>query len=115
MKHLFLALVFTLWSLAAQAATYEELADLFANNQGLRAKVVVAATVKAEAIFAEATPSAARLQWAQDVLANPESVGNQLLSYVLAANKGATVAVITGATDASIQANVDTAIDKMVP
>lgn len=95
-------------------ATYQELADLLENNQGLRSKVEVATVVKAESIFAEASPSAARLTWAQETLDQPRSRGLQFLAYVLAANKDASSAAIVGASDAAIQANVDAAVEKIV-
>lgn len=93
------------------------LAELFNLHQSaeLRHKVAAAAMIKARAITEEATPSAARLQWAEDALADPEAVALLLLRYVLAANATAQVTQIEGATDSTIQTAVDAAIDAIRP
>ncbi len=52
-----------------------------------------------------------RLLWAQRAYRDPVGVGAEMLPAVLAANKDATVANITGATDAAIQTNVGDAVD----
>ena len=96
-------------------ATYSELAALVADNQALRAKVLVAVIIKAEDILGEVTPTADRLAWASSALASPSAVTDELYHYVLAANSGATVTNILGATDAAIQANVDTAVNALHP
>jgi hypothetical protein len=95
-------------------ATYIELFDL-RSNDSLRNKVAVAVAVKADGIIGEASPTAARLQWAQDALASPGGQVSMAYNAVLAANKGATVAAITGSSDSAIQTNVDAAIDKFYP
>jgi hypothetical protein len=99
-------------------ATLFELTQLYDNNEGLRAKVVIAAAIRAQEIVDEAAVQPIRLQWAIDTLANPDSRGNLLLGYVLGANSGAPVGPpggILGATDAAIITNVNAAIDKIVP
>ncbi|MGI9297823.1 MAG: hypothetical protein ACR2QC_07985 [Gammaproteobacteria bacterium] len=96
-------------------ATLTELYDLANNNQGLLPKVVSAGVIKSESILGEVTPGANRLQWAIDTLDKPGSRGNCLLNYILAANSSATVQQIVDALDPSIQANVDAAIDAIVP
>lgn len=98
-------------------ATLAELKSLFGEGP-LKDVVEVAICVKAVAIIAEATPSAARLAWAQGVFANSETEAKNLLKYVLAANDDKTVAQIwsaAGGDAAAFQANVSTAIDKLYP
>lgn len=99
-------------------ATYAQLKGLIdgsTDDGGLRGKVLVASLVKAEGILAEVSPTADRLAFASDVLDKPEAALDGLFNYVLAANDTASVATITGATDAAIQTNVDAAIDALHP
>lgn len=57
------------------------------------------------------TNNANRLLWAAIVFNNPRSEADRMLWALLAANSDATVANITGATDAAIQVNVNAAVD----
>ena len=94
-------------------ATYAELRGLFSNS-GLKNAVSVACIVAAEAIRNEDAGTANhanRLVWAKKAFASPDSVSTEMLMALLAANKEASVATITGATDSAIQAKVDAAID----
>lgn len=94
-------------------ATYAELYQLI-NNNDLLDKIQVAAIVAAHGIVGTQTPPANQSQrekWAVQVFSSPRSVANKLVPFVLAANKGAATAQITGAADTAIQANVDAAID----
>lgn len=93
-------------------ATYAELWALGSNNDGLLQKVAVAAAIKAQSLTA-GTPTAAEVQWAREVFADPRGKAPAILYAVLAANKAATVAQINGATDAQIQAHVDLAVEKI--
>lgn len=93
-------------------ATYEEIFDLHSNSM-LRNRIAVAVAVKAQGLIDAASPTAAHLTWARDALRNPTSKAVELMHYVLAANKSATVAQILSATDAAIQANVNAAVDKL--
>ena len=95
-------------------ATLAELQTL-AHNNDLRGKIERAITIKALVITKEATPSIDRLEWAEDALSTPETQIVLMLNYVLAENANATVVQIIGATDTSIQTNVDTAIDALHP
>ena len=93
-------------------ASYMELRNLFSSD--IKNKVEVACIVAAEAIRSEdpaTTNHANRLLWAKAAFANPGGMSNQMLMALLAANKDATVAQITGASDAAIQAKVDAAVD----
>ena len=93
-------------------ATYEELYGL-RNDDTLRAKVAVAAVIAAQAKLA-GTPTAAEAAWARGVIANPMATADQVVHLVLAANNTASVAAITGATDASVQTNVDAVVDGLI-
>jgi len=94
-------------------ATYLELRSLF-NNDDLRNKIEVACVIAAEAVRTESPAAenhANRLIWAKRAFENPTSIRDQMLMALLAANKDLSVAAITSATDAQVQAKVDTAID----
>lgn len=94
-------------------ATYMELKALFSHSD-LQDKVEVACIVAAETIRAEAADTdnhANRFVWAKRAFASASAVRNEMLAALLAANKDATVAQITGATDTAIQAKVDAAVD----
>lgn len=94
-------------------ATYLELEDLFGNGT-LKAKIRAAVIIAAESIRTEdpATANHAnRLIWAKQAFSNTESAVSEMLKATLAANKDASVAQITGASDATVQAAVDAAVD----
>jgi hypothetical protein len=94
-------------------ATYAELFDL-KSNTAFKNKIAVACIVAAEAIRNELTSvanHANRLVWAASVFKTPEVESERMLWAVLAANKSATTAQITGATDATIQTAVDNAVN----
>lgn len=95
-------------------ATYLELAQLpsDAGWSGFVDRVSTAVAIKAETI-AGGTPTAEQKAWAVAALADPRSTANDLIFFLLAANSTATTAQILGATDASIQTNVDTAVDTL--
>jgi len=93
-------------------ATYIELLTA-ANDNSLRQKVAVACVVAAEAIRVEdpATANhAARLEWAKLVYKSPTVAGDKMMWPVVAQNKAAALAAITGASDAAIQTAVDAAV-----
>ena len=94
-------------------ATYSELRQLFGHGD-LRNKIEVACIIAAEAIRTEdvaTTNHANRILWAKKAFSNPNGIRDEMLMALLAANQEATVAAITGATDAVIQAKVDAAVD----
>ena len=95
-------------------ATYKELNELFTNAL-LRDRVEVAIVIAAEAILSvDPIGREAKVQWAADVIMNSGRHGNEALKLVLAANKSATITQITGASDSSIQSNVDDMVDALV-
>jgi hypothetical protein len=94
-------------------AAYTALVPL-AQNDTLKLQVKMAVAVTAFTITGESTGTtnhAARVVWAKQALANPDSAVEQVMWYVLAANNAATVGQITTATDAAVQANVDAAVN----
>jgi hypothetical protein len=95
-------------------ATYDELL-LAAEDPGLNKRVRVACVIAADAIcneLATATNHANRMLWAKSVFQNPTAEAQRMLWAVLAQNKGATLAAIKGADDATVQAAVNTAVDR---
>ncbi len=97
-------------------ATYVELRQLFSDGN-LKNRIEVAVIVAAEAIRIEdigTTNHVNRVLWAKAAFERPNAIRDQMLMALLAANKDATVANITGATDAAIQAKVDAAVDVFV-
>ena len=94
-------------------ATYEDLRTLFNHNELLN-KIAVACIVAAEAIRTEApstTNHANRLVWAKAAFVDTKTIRKHMLMAVLAANKTLDVSAITGASDASIQSTVNSAVD----
>ena len=94
-------------------ASYSELYDLH-NNSDLINKVTIACIVAAETIMGELDTvenHANRMIWASKVFENPRSEAQRMYWAVLAANNTADVSVITSATDAAIQTNVDDHVD----
>ena len=91
-------------------ATYDELFGLDSDS-AFRNKIAVAVVVKAHAVLNEPSPSAGRVGWATAALANPAAGAKSLLRYVVAENKGLSVAQILSASDGAIQTNVNTAVD----
>lgn len=84
------------------------------NSGPLAEKVAAACLVAAQAVMAESagtTNHANRLKWALAVLHNPAAAGVNMLRAVVAANNSATLAQITGASDATIQSAVNNAVD----
>jgi hypothetical protein len=94
-------------------ATLLELLQAAANDV-LKQKVRAACFIAAEKVRVESSGIAnhtARLAWAKSVFANPEAEGNRMVWAVVAQNSTATLAQITGASDAAVQTAVDAAVD----
>lgn len=94
-------------------ATYDELLTASQNEVFLR-KIRVACVIAAETARTElnTVPNHVnRLAWAKAVFTNPEATARQMVWAVLAQNKGAAIGAITGASDATVQNAVDSAID----
>ncbi len=93
-------------------ATYEELRGSF-NDTALSNRVVMATVVAAYGLL-QATPTAADRAWASMVFRKPEEEGKKAFMAVLAANKDASIEAIQGASDASIQSQVDGVVTGLV-
>lgn len=94
-------------------ATYTELATL-ESDPDLQKKVEVALWVAVAAIVAEdsETPNHSnRLKHAKQILGDSDGYKQRYLKYLLAANEDQSLATITGASDAQIQAKVNDAIN----
>jgi hypothetical protein len=96
-------------------ATYNEIADLLLNEDWgiFLQKVTVACAVKATEIINSTTPGATALEWAQSTIQAPKLAAKDLVFYVVASNKSATISQIVAATDTAVQTNVDTAVDAL--
>ena len=95
-------------------ASYAELYDLFTTESEVRNKVSIAVAVAADTIFNEnpaTTNHTNRLIWAKQALQNPLGKAAEMFPSLLAQNKDAAVSAIMGASDATIQSNVDGSID----
>ena len=103
-------------------ATYAEL-RAFYGDENLATKVEVASVIVAQEILTGNDDSApydqalgkhdARVIWAQSVVENTASVAQNILKLVLAANAGATVAQISGASDSAVLSNVRDVVDSL--
>jgi len=62
----------------------------------------------------EGTPSVDETAYAAHVFSSPRSEADKALMSVLGTNASATVAQITGASDAALQANVDAVVVTLV-
>jgi hypothetical protein len=94
-------------------ATYTELRTLV-NDGTLKDKVSIALLVAAEAIRNEdagTTNHANRLKYAKKVLTDPDGNADDMLRALLAQNAAASLATITGASDATIQTAVNAAVN----
>ena len=94
-------------------ATYEELKNAESNGT-LQNKVEVAIWIAAEAISNEdsgTTNHANRLKWAKAALRDPAGAKDDFLRYLLAANDDVAESSILAATDATVQAHVNNAVD----
>lgn len=94
-------------------ATYLEIRSL-TRDEILRQKVEAAIMIAANTIKDElpaTTNHANRLVWAKQAFANSVSKVSSMLAAVLAANSEATLEQIQSAADATIQSNVNDAID----
>jgi len=94
-------------------ATYAELLTA-SENDVLRQKIRVAVIVAAETVRTEASNvpnNANRLIWAKATFRNPDEAAKNILWPVIAQNRAASLAAITGASDAAVQTAVDAAVN----
>ena len=88
--------------------------DALLGDTTLLSKLKGAVLVVADTVRQEAGATAnhtKRMAWAQAVFDDPAAAAQRMLPAVIAANNAATVAQITGATDALIIAAVTNAVD----
>lgn len=90
-------------------AAYTELYEL-RTHVDLKHRVSTALAVKAAAILALATPTAKQLTWALDAITSPPE--EAYLNFLLAKFKDLTQAQLLAASDASIQTEINAAVDK---
>lgn len=94
-------------------ATYAELL-VAAADAGLNARVRVACIVSASNIMSEAgtvTNHVNRLLWAKSVFNDTTTAGAKMMWPVVALNRTATLAQMTGADDPTVQVAVDSAVN----
>lgn len=88
-------------------ATLSELNTLLGDTSGaLYGKIRGALLVAADGVRTNGAATAPQKLWARDVLQRPDFYVSAAYNAVLATNNTATVAAITGATDAQIQTAV---------
>lgn len=97
-------------------ATYTELHALrgAASTEPLKQKIAVAIAIKANAIAKLASPTAGQKAWAVSALADPGKDAGTVLNYILAEYNTQATGVITGASDANVQAAVNAAVDTLL-
>lgn len=97
-------------------ANYFELFDLASSGtiSDLRKRIIVAITIKAQAIAESASPTATAKEWAKQALSNPQAYDKIVLNYILADYATANVSAITGATDSQVQTAVNAAVDTLL-
>ena len=93
-------------------ATLQELRGLFTDSDLLE-KVEVATVIAANNLLSGA-PTTAEKAWAANVFSGPKSESSKALMSVLAANAALTTTALQGASDAAIQANVDSVVSVLV-
>lgn len=93
-------------------ATLTELNGLVGTpTDTLVGKITGALLVAAQSIIANASATAAQKEWARQCLQDPTQFRVTAVNAVIASNNTATVAAITGATDAQVQ----TAVNNVLP
>ena len=94
-------------------ASYAELFELRGSSQ-LHNDITIAVAVKAQSLIDSTTPSAAQVTWALEALRSPQSKADELINYVLAKNRTNTTTQILEADNATVQTNVDDAVNVLV-
>ena len=92
-------------------ATLQELKSLMANSD-LHEKVSSALVIAVQTVL-DGTPTVDQQKYAAHVFNNPAAEAKKALMSVLASNSAASVASIIGATDATVQTNVNDVIDTL--
>ena len=93
-------------------ATYIDLYD--AVLVPLEKQIMVALSIKANVIAKSANPTAAQRAFAVAALRDPVTYLHTVKNYILAEYNTASLSVILGATDAQVQAAVNSAVDTLL-
>ena len=80
----------------------------------LQQQIVVAIAIKANTIAHSTTPTTSQKAWAMAALQSPKNYLQTVLNYILAEYNTSTIAVISEATDAQVQAAVNAAVDTLL-
>lgn len=97
-------------------ATLLELANLRSDTryEDLVRKVLAAAGKRAVTLAELASPTANQIAWSKEYLANPRNQADEIINYVISDNATATVDAIMTASDSTIEAAVNAAIDNLL-
>ena len=95
-------------------ATYSELHGLRSHDNLIKQTQIAVLIAAQNLVKTGTTPTAAQTAWAASVLGNPAGEAQKALLFVLAGNSSATVAQITGASDALVQAKVDEVVPALI-
>jgi len=98
-------------------ATYDDLFGLAidpgAESETVQNRVTVAVSIAAQGYLADVAATPAQKAWATAAVRDRNSLiaeGARIWPLVVAANAGASVASINGASDAAVQSNVDSVV-----
>jgi hypothetical protein len=94
-------------------ATYAELFGIRSNTE-LKNRITAAVAIQADVVRAENVNTANhanRMLWAKQAFSDPEGMADKMMWAILATNRAATVAAITGATDAAVLSAVAAVVD----
>lgn len=121
MKRMICVVAFVLLASSATAATYDEL-KIALGNQPLKDKVHVSVLISVDKVVRGDDVGAGfdpanhdnRVAWARRVMSNPEggpATATLFFPLLIASNSESPISAIMGATDASIQSQVDAMVD----
>ena len=94
-------------------ANYTELSEL-KSDPAIGSKVETAIAIKCQAIIDDVEATTEEKTWAKAVIQDPKSKVNSIMWSLLVDNKDATIEQIQSASDASVQTNVNDAIDNLI-
>lgn len=94
-------------------AEYIELYDVRANTT-LMNRLTVASMISAQRLIDKVTPTVDEINFATDVLANPDNTAGSVMNYVIGKNNTSSISQILTASDTVLQSQVDTAIDAII-
>ena len=96
-------------------ATYPDLYALLGSDlSGLKARILVALAIKANAIANDTNAPAEAKNWARLTLGDLAAYYTHVLHYIVAEYNGQPVSAITNATDAQVQTAVNAAVNSLL-